>query len=58
MDQYEMDEDPVNMVKGFNQIQFEDEGTEIFGFNRVESFLNNTNWIDDLTVFKEPNLLL
>ena len=58
MNQYETDEGPVNTVKGFNKVQFEDESTEILGFNRVESFLNNTNRLDDLMIFKEPKFLL
>ena len=46
------------MIKGLNQVQFEDEGKDIFCFNRVESLLNNTNWLYDLTVFKETELFL
>ena len=58
MNQYETDEDLVNTVKGFNQVQFEDASIEILGFNRVESFLNNSNRLNDLTIFKEPEFLL
>ena len=58
LDQNETDIGPIYMIKGLNQVQFEDEGIDIFCFNRVESLLNNTNWLDDLTVFKEVELFL
>ena len=56
LDQDETDIGPIYMIEGLNQVQFEDEGTNIFCFNEVESLLNNSNWLSDLSVFKEAKL--
>ena len=53
MDQDETDIGPIYMIKCLNQVQFEDEGIDIFGFDGVESLLNNSYWLCDLSVFKE-----
>ena len=56
MDQDETDICLINTIEGLNQVQFEDEGIDIFRFNGVESLLNNSNRLSDLTIFKEAKL--
>ena len=51
MDQDETDIGPIHMIKFLDQVQFEYEGTYIFGFNRVESLLNNSYRLSDQSIF-------
>ena len=58
MNQDEMDIGPVNTIKGLNQVQFEDEGTDILCFNSTESLFYNTDRLNNLMVLKEAILFL
>ena len=58
LNQYETDKGPVNPVKGFDQVKFEDKGTEMFGLDGVERFLYNANGINNLTILEKSELLL
>ena len=58
LDQNEMDKGPIHTVKGLNQVQFLDDGTDILCFNSMESLLYNTDRLNNLTVLKEAILFL
>ena len=58
MNENEANISPVDSIKSFYQIKFEDKGTEIFCFDRVEGLLDNTNRFSNLPVLKEPKLFL
>ena len=58
MDQNESNIRPVHTIKCLNQIQFEDNCTDILGFHSMESLLNNTNRLDNLAVLKKTILFL
>ena len=53
----EANKSPVDPIKSFNQINFENESTEVFLFDGVKRFLYNSDRLSNLAVFKEPKLL-
>ena len=58
LDQNETDKGPIHTVEGLNQVQFEDEGTDILCFNSMESLFYNTDRLNNLMVLKEAILFL
>ena len=54
----EADKIPVDPIKSFNQINFENESIEVFLFDGVKRFLYNFDRLSNLAVFEKSILFL